>query len=265
MYGRKRRRSLFMEKNEVKSGNIVLGTVGALIGGAIGTLPWVLCYVYANMMWSIMAVFIAIGAFKGYELLKGKIDKKVPYIIGVISILCVSIATLVVIPYLLLLKEYGQASFELVKALYEVVEFKSAMIQDYIYSLLFTVLGISGIFSSIKRSIEAGDEKIDWRKPLYSPSDEDIEAVKEAFKKVGALDKDHTIDKEALMKSVKGKENVLNFLIARGIVVRKKGQYYYSEEVEANPGKRTAKIIALTFLITILVIIAVAILVAALS
>lgn len=251
---------LKMKKEEVK-GNLILGIIGGVIGGIIGTLPWVLCYVYANMMWSIMAVFIAIGAFKGYELLKGKIDKKVPYIIGAISILCVSVATLLVIPYLLLLKEYGVASFDMIKTLYEVEDFASAMVHDYMFSLAFTILGISGIFSSIKRSIEAGDEKVILNKPLYAPSDEEIESVKEVFRKRQAMSKDRTIAKTELMKEIEGKQNILNFLLARGIVVRKKGEYYYSEENEQNPNKRTLKIVGIAFAITFLIILLIILLV----
>lgn len=250
-----------MEKTETQSGSFILGLVGAIVGGIIGTLPWILCYVYANMMWSILAVFVALGAFKGYELLKGRMDKKVPYIIGAISIICVSVATLVAIPMLLVLKEYGNTSFEMLKLLYSVGEFKAAIAHDFIYALLFTVLGISGIFSSIKRSIEAGDEKISWNKPVYGPNDEDIEEVKEVFKKKQAMSKDHMISKDDLLNEIKGKENVLNFLVARGIVIKKKGGYYYSEENEQNPGKRTLKIVAITVAVTFAVIVLIAILV----
>ena len=81
------------------------GILGALIGGLIATIPWILCYVYVNMMFSILAIFIGIASLKGYQLMKGKVDKKLPYIIGGISFISITIATLIIIPSLLLLKE----------------------------------------------------------------------------------------------------------------------------------------------------------------
>lgn len=236
-----------MEAKENNLKGYILGTLGSMVGGMIATLPWILCYVYANMMYSILAIFIAIGAFKGYELCKGKIDKKVPIIIAVVSLVAITIATLVIIPHLLILKEYGSTNMEAFKLLYSFDEFKTAIIQDYIYSLLFTVLGTSGIIGSIKRSIESGDAKVQFNKPLYSPTDEEIQEIKAVFEKVGAFDKEHTINKDDLMSKVKGKENVLKFLQARGIVRRNKDNYFYDLDVEENPNKRVLKITFITF------------------
>lgn len=149
-----------MEKEKKSNGNYITGIIGALIGSVIATLPWILCYVYANMMWSILAVFIAAGAYKGYELLKGKIDNKVPVIIVIVSVVAITIATLVIIPNLLIIKDYGSFSMDLFKKLYEVDEFKKAILGDYAFSLLFTFLGISGVVGRIKAGIAMGETKI---------------------------------------------------------------------------------------------------------
>ncbi len=252
-----------MEKAE-RNNSYVIAIVGAVVGGLIGTLPWILCYVYANMMYSILSVFIPICAFKGFQLLKGRIDKKLPIIIGVISFLAITLATLVIIPHLLLIKEYGQTSMELFNALYKFSEFKSGIMHDYIFSLLFTALGAGSIIVNIKRSIDSGDEKVTFTNPLVAPSNEEIDAVKEIFKKKHAMSKDSMISKAEVMDAIKGNDRTFNFLLARGIIVRKKGQCYYSEENEQHPSKRALKIFAITFGVTILVIILIAVLVAVL-
>ena len=59
--------------------NYVLGVIGSIIGALIATLPWILMYIYGEMMLSLLAILIAFGAFYGYKLFKGKIDKKLPY------------------------------------------------------------------------------------------------------------------------------------------------------------------------------------------
>lgn len=238
-----------------EEGNYLTGIVGAIIGGMLATLPWILMYVYGNMMWSMLGLLIGLGAFKGYEICKGKMDKKVPYIIGIVSILAITVATLYIIPQLLIIQEYGSTSLEMLKTLYAFDEFKSAIIQDYIYSLLFTILGISGIIASVKRSIENGDAKIQWNAPAFAPKDEEIEELRNIFKERNALDKDHTIPKSELMDKIKGQENVLKFLTARGIVQCKKGAYYYNLDNEEHPGKRTLKIMGITFAIMAAIII----------
>ena len=95
-----------MEKSYLK------GILGALLGGIIASIPWILVYVYANMMFSVLAIFIAMGALKGYQLFKGKIDKKLSIIITVVSLLSVVVSTLLIIPCLLLLKESIGISIE---------------------------------------------------------------------------------------------------------------------------------------------------------
>ena len=130
---------------EKKTNGYLIGIIGALIGALIGTIPWIILYVYGNMIYSVLAFVVAIAALKGYELLKGKVDKKLPIIIAIISVIAITIATLVIIPNLLLIKEIGTTSLANFKMLYADSEFSSALIGDYITSLLFTVLGKGGV------------------------------------------------------------------------------------------------------------------------
>jgi len=138
-----------------KEKNYVLGIIGALIGGLIASLPWIICYVYLEMLLSLLALPIAWGALKGYQLFKGKEDEKLPIIISIISIVVISVVTLVIIPLLLLAQEGLTVSFEMFQLLYEFNDFKSAIIKDYIFSLLFTILGISGIIKQLKQNVSA--------------------------------------------------------------------------------------------------------------
>ena len=49
--------------------NNLLGILGAVLGAFIGAIPWILVYVYGNLMFSFLAFVIALTAFKGYTLL----------------------------------------------------------------------------------------------------------------------------------------------------------------------------------------------------
>ncbi len=57
-----------MENEKIKKqGSYFTGILGAIIGGSIATIPWVLAYVYGNVMLSLLAVLIAAGELFGYK------------------------------------------------------------------------------------------------------------------------------------------------------------------------------------------------------
>lgn len=136
--------------------NYVLGVIGSIIGALIATLPWILMYIYGEMMISLLAILIAFGAFYGYKLFKGKIDKKLPIIISVVSIIAISIATLIIIPGALLIEAGVDANIENFKILYEDSEFFSAIMKDYVISIIFTIIGISGVVINLKKQLNSG-------------------------------------------------------------------------------------------------------------
>lgn len=234
---------------EEKQKGYLLGIVGALIGGLIGTIPWIILYVYANMIYSLLAFIVAMAALKGYELFKGKVDKKLPYIIGAISIICITIATLVIIPNLLLVKEIGTTSLANFKLLYADSEFAGAIIGDYIMSLLFTILGISGVFASIKKQVNNGSQKIDLNYNENAVSNEERAQIKEIFVKYNALDKHNAISKDTLLRENEDLEEKINYLVSIGIVKIYKKEYYYNEKNENKKVNKTKSwvIIAIVF------------------
>lgn len=134
-------------------GKYVKGIIGGLLGGMIAAIPWVLMYVYGGFILSILATLIAFGVNYGYHKLKGPIDRKLPIIVTVSSIVIVILVTLVVIPLLLLYKDGFYASFENLQILYQSNDFFVSMMKDLVVSVIFTILGISGVIQSIKKEI----------------------------------------------------------------------------------------------------------------
>lgn len=133
-----------MEKGYVR------GILGALLGGIIATIPWVLLYVYGNMIFSFLAVIVALGALKGYQLFKGKESDKLHIIITVVSLVSITIATFIIIPCLMFIQESIPLTLTNLQIIYSDGEFMSAMFKDYVISVVFTFLGISGVIKSIK-------------------------------------------------------------------------------------------------------------------
>ncbi|MCI8498103.1 MAG: hypothetical protein HFG33_01705 [Bacilli bacterium] len=241
---------------EKKDNGYILPTLGALVGGLVATLPWILSYVYAETMWSILAIFIAIVALKGYQLLHGKVDKKLPFIILAVSLISITIATLVIIPNLLVIKEYGKFSLDMFKALYEYDEFKRALMGDYVISLVFTILGTSGVISSIKRDISNGKTEVSWNSPVYVPTEEEIAEVKKMFVDRNALDKNTTIARLEVNDHFKDKKAVLDHLKRVGMLKSSKGGLYFSLDDEKNPNKAGNKKLAIIVGVSLFVIIA---------
>lgn len=232
----------------MKEKSYLTGIIGALLGGFIATIPWVLMYVYGGMILSLLAIIIALGALKGYQLFNGKVDNKLPFIIAVISVLAVTVSTFVIIPYLLILKEEANVS---ISYLYSNSQFMSALVKDYIISLLFTFLGIGGIIKSIKIQVNDNKEKINV--PLFNNNkvpQEDIESVKNIFAKYNAFDKNNTIGKDVLLKDMmqENKEEIFNNLFLQGYLKKSGDSYYF---VQNNT--KTKKITAVVLLIVILV------------
>ena len=148
------------EENVIKKaqGSYLTGIIGAIIGGTIATIPWVLMYVYGGMMLSILAALIAAGEFYGYKLLKGKMSKGLPAILMVLALVIVTVATLVVIPGLLIQKEGLNVSKANIEKLYSNEEFATAIMKDFVISVIFTILGASIITSNVKKQLANAEE-----------------------------------------------------------------------------------------------------------
>ncbi len=200
------------------------GILGALIGGLIATIPWILCYVYVNMMFSILAIFIGIASLKGYQLMKGKVDKKLPYIIGGISFISITIATLIIIPSLLLLKENVTPTINNLKILYSDSAFSSAIMKDYIVSILFTFLGTSGVLMQIKKQVAIGKSNIEITNNSIAKDNDN--KIRDFFIKYGATNKNNTISEEKLNELED--QNQVDHLITTKVIKKTKDGYYYS-------------------------------------
>ena len=248
------------------------GILGAIIGGAIATIPWVLAYVYGNMMLSILAALIAAGEFYGYKICKGKIDKKLPIIIMVIAIIIVMITTLVIIPGLLIQKQGLPVSVTNIQKLYTNSEFSTAIAQDFIISVIFTILGASIITANIKKQLENNDGKevkLDFNnnnEQLTKLKNDAIELIKPIFKKYNATTSEKAMMKEEVLAELtenKGAKIQFNYLKQLGIIKKYKGKYYYSEIDEDkqidNKSKTKTKINLIVLAVLAILVIAIGI------
>ena len=219
------------------------GILGAFIGGLIASLPWILAYVYEDKIYPMLALVISIGALKGYQLFKGKVDKKLPLIIVIISLFCVSFSTLILIPLFLLTRYGGSLSLLNLKLLYSDPTFVKPLMRDYIIAIICTIIGISATIMHIRTTLKQNPNKKNLEIPLGSGSKKDKEAVKKYFISRGAFTEETAIE---IDKKAKIKAHSLAALIDYGIIIQKDNTYYYSKEGAAKveeTNKKSIKII----------------------
>ena len=222
--------------NKEQKGNYITGIIGAIIGGLIGAVPWILVYIYGNMMVALLAILIAGGAYYGYKLCKGKITKRLPIIIMLISLVIVAIVSLLIIPAILIHSEGLNVSMETIEYLYKDSEFSSAIIRDTVIAVIFTAVGAGVINANIKKEIEEGTTAKEQNPEEFKKlKQEAIEKIKPIFEKYNALSREHKIDKIELEAELEEKEigvNLLNVLKSVDIVRKEKGKFYYNAENE---------------------------------
>lgn len=211
-----------------------MGILGGLIGGILASIPWILVYLYGNMMFSLLAVLIAMGALTGYRFMKGKQDEKLALFITIISLISVTIATLIIIPLGLLAKNDYKVSFENLAWLYQNGEFVGALMRDYFISVVFTFLGISGVTSELKKG----------KKPKFNLGnnrlDNEISIYKAVFEKHNALRRENAIEKEIILNEIEdiNVQHVFKTLCMQKIIRKYKKKYYFDEACEQSVTRR---------------------------
>ena len=253
-----------MKENKKASGNYFTGIIGAIIGGAIGAVPWIIAYIYGNMMIALLAILIAGGAYYGYKICKGKITKKVTIIITIISIIIVALVTLLIIPVILIHTEGMNTNLATIQYLYQDEEFTSGIIRDTLIAIIFTAVGVAVVNSSIKKDLEEGvTNKEQTPEEFAKEKQEAISKIKPIFEKYNAVTKEHTIDKielEAELELNKIDKKLLTTLQSVEIVKKEKGKFYYNaenENKEITPKKKMSKSNIIAIVIAVIAIIAV--------
>lgn len=212
----------------------VLGCIGALLGAFIGTVPWILIYVFGNMMIAIVSVLIAIGSYWGYKLTRATIDKKLPIIITVSSLIAITVATFGIIPVIIFKQENIDVTFENLKLIYGY----SGFIRDYVISIVFTILGISGTVSNLHKQIKAGvaPEELKIAPAVRPVTMEEAEKAKDIFSKYNAFTKESGLSKEEVMDEFSKEfeplraEQVFYALTSGRAIKSSQGKFYFNEK-----------------------------------
>jgi len=86
--------ALKAQKNQA-TGNYFTGFLGALLGGLVGTIPNVIAAVWLERIFAILYALIPLGAYYGYKLFKGKMNKA-----ALVSAIVSSVINLFMVEYI---------------------------------------------------------------------------------------------------------------------------------------------------------------------
>lgn len=234
------------------------GLLGAIIGAILFSIPWVLVYVYAGWILSMLGMVIGYGAHIFYKLFGAKDDKRTVIIVVIASLLAITLATFVFIPLLLIIKDGYDMQYFYV--LYDDSDFIGSIIHDYIISVFFTILGVSAVTTSIKKKllqIENGNDFVD---PYFFKEEEKLKYMEEIFAKYNAFSKENAVSELVILKDIKSvyKSKLLQYYEFKGIICSSniKNKCYFDKEAALNPSqakKNRKKLIIIPIVIGILV------------
>ena len=209
------------------------GIIGSILGAIIFSIPWILIYVYANYILSILAAIIAYGSLLFYKKFGGEITKKTSVVITISSLLAITIATFVIIPLCLIAKEGYGLSFEYYQILFASGDFVSAIMHDYIISVIFTFLGISGVIASINKEAYRinKDGQEDTENIVYAPFEEQVKYLESVYAKYDAFSKEKAIPSSILLEelNIKNKLKLIKDMESKGIIVSPFNKSYFDK------------------------------------
>lgn len=183
----------------------------------------------------------------------------------VIALIIVTVTTLVIIPTLLIAKEGIAVNLTNISRLYENGEFATAMMKDFIISVIFTILGASIVTANIKKQLE-NNEGQDVKLNLNNKEEKNeikkatIELMKPIFTKYEATAPEKAMLKDEVIAEIDDKRKAkysFNYLKQLGIIKKYKGKYYYSEDDENSTSnyKKMSKLQKISLIVLIVLIV----------
>lgn len=139
-------------ENNRLNGNYALGTIGAIIGALIGSIPTILLILLINRISAWLYALIPLVAYFGYKLLKGKMTKGVVIPVVIISSLLMVIVVELTVVFITVGREYGWMGVGEFLSLYFSVMSFGDILADTAMPLVFTGIGIFISWDQIRRS-----------------------------------------------------------------------------------------------------------------
>lgn len=245
--------------NQSAKGSYLKGILGAVLGGAIASIPWILTYVYGGMILSVLAIVISICAYFGYKWLGGKINKMMPVILSIVLLVIISVVVFVIVPVMLLNLLGTNVTFETFTKLYNDAGFVKGIVRDCLISVAFGAVGIGTL--TLLAKIQTEDENmvsLETEEDLENLKKEAMKKIKPVFEKYNAFVAKTGIEEKELddeLLKIKDSRIYLQTLKNYKIIRKRNGKYYYDIGLENSKYKKKKKVtlIGITSIIVIVI------------
>lgn len=246
-----------------RKGSYILGTLGAILGGMVGILPWIIRYIFAKENFvlttisTLFAAFIPLGAYLGYKLFRGRIGKPCRGIITIVSLLIIILVTNIICPLILLYESSYYVNLENLIGLYtdENINVRRMLMGDFIGGLSITILGIVitiklFINKNLQNILE--EERKARHKKVVGKLKEQDDLIKRACIDLNCMSKEKSVKKDVIIEQLKIVYNIKprkakvyfkNCKINK-LLRKYKGKYYYDEtdaEIKIENVKKVRK------------------------
>ncbi len=240
-----------------KKKSYITGTIGALLGTIIASIPWVITYSFAEMTVPAFAILIVVFAFLGYKIFRGKMENAFPAIIITFSLLAIILITTIICPCILMYQSGFPITFDNLVSLYDGElrrEVRNAILQDLGISLIFGIIGMIFILraTEYKRKLKAKKVNAKFQAKYEQAKKqlgEQIETIKNVCTKLNCLTKEQTVSKKEILNELETTHNMehkkakkyLKKCVSYKLLKKRKGKYYYNEAKEQKRIEKLAK------------------------
>lgn len=230
-----------METKVKKQEHYIWGMLSGFIGGLIVSTLIVAAYVYTDFLPILILTFaIAFCEYYCYKLLRGKIDKKITWILIGITVVNVAIMSFLAVPIALLIRSGITVDFSEIGNLYKNTKIEQNILQDFLLSFVLGGFGAYVVGKRVNRSLFLKTSKIKIFK-LDNKEKQDIKEVaikciKPVMEKNGATEREKALKKEDILEDVKDESSkaYFEYLHSLRVVKKYKGKYFYDETAENN-------------------------------
>jgi hypothetical protein len=129
--------------------NYLAGFMGALVGGIVSSIPWILVQVYLNRIAAALALLIGIGSLKAYYLFKGRLGRATRWIVSACTLFSVVLSQFGAIAVNMLKNDIPLNYGNFVQVL-RIPEVAHSFRSNLGMSLFMAFLGIIGLFLDLK-------------------------------------------------------------------------------------------------------------------
>jgi len=141
---------------ETEDKNYPIGFLGALAGGIVGAIPWI---IVSSFGWFVgwLGFLIGKAALKGYTLCKGRLGKATPWIIAGVTVFCVLLAEFVSFSLMIYIQASQEGipfSLDLLLLILTAEGVPGEILLNVGIGIVIALVGISPLFKGINQEVK---------------------------------------------------------------------------------------------------------------